>query len=186
MIRSIVFPRVLGKSLEDLKPALELFRALGFAPGNEWHEGGSHGVEMLAPSGGIEFIAASGAPPVDATVEVVDADAAYEIVEKLVPTLSPKIGDKDGAPVYASGRFGGRFTIRLPARGSSKSKSVDYGSDSLPMRRSPAKPVGWKASWMAGARASLWSSAASIPSSPSACWTARFRHSDNVGQAHQI
>ncbi len=85
MIRSIVFPRVLGKSLDDLQPALELFRALGFAPGNEWHEGGSHGVEMLAPSGGIEFIAAPDAPPVDATVEVADADAAYEIVKKLSP-----------------------------------------------------------------------------------------------------
>jgi len=98
MIRSIVFPRVLGKSLEDLQPALELFRALGFAPGNEWHEGGSHGVEMLAPSGGIEFIAAPDAPPVDATVEVADADAAYEVVKKLLPTLSPNSGDKDGAP----------------------------------------------------------------------------------------
>ncbi len=98
MIRSIVFPRALGKSLEDLQPALELFRALGFAPGNEWHEGGSHGVEMLAPSGGIEFIAGPDAPSIDAMVEVSDADAAYEIVKKLVPTPSPESGDKDGAP----------------------------------------------------------------------------------------
>ncbi len=87
MIRSIAFPRVLGKSLEELRPALDLFRALGFAPGNEWHEGGSHGIEMLAPSGGIEFIAAPDAPPVDATVEVSDADAAYELVNRLVPTV---------------------------------------------------------------------------------------------------
>jgi len=99
MIRSIVFPRVLGKSLDDLQPALELFRALGFAPGNEWHEGGSHGVEMLAPSGGIEFIAAPDAPNVDAMVEVSDADAAYEIVKKLARTQSLKVGDKGGAPV---------------------------------------------------------------------------------------
>jgi 6,7-dimethyl-8-ribityllumazine synthase len=98
MIRSIVFPRVLGRSLDDLQPALELFRALGFAPGNEWHESGSHGVEMLAPTGGVELIAAPDAPPVDATVEVADADAAYEIVKKLLPTLSPKDGEKDGAP----------------------------------------------------------------------------------------
>ena len=62
MIRSIVFPRVLGRSLDDLQPALDLFRALGFAPGNEWHEGGNHGIEMLAPSGGVEFIAAPDAP----------------------------------------------------------------------------------------------------------------------------
>ncbi len=105
MIRSIVFPRVLGRSLDDLQPAMELFRALGFARGNEWHEGGSHGIEMLAPSGGVEFIAAPDAPPADATVEVADADGAYEIVKKLLanvtlsePTLSPKAGEEDGAP----------------------------------------------------------------------------------------
>jgi 6,7-dimethyl-8-ribityllumazine synthase len=105
MIRSIVFPCVLGKSLPDLQPALDLFRALGFAPGNEWHEGGSDGIEMLAPSGGVELIAAADAPSVDAMVEVSDADAAYDVVKKLnptlstlAPTLSPKTGDRDGAP----------------------------------------------------------------------------------------
>src|SRR5215472_33079 len=99
MIRSIIFPRVLGKSLEELQPALQLFRSLGFAPGNEWHEGGSHGMEMLAPSGGIEFIAAPDAPSVDAMVEVSDADAAYEIVKKLSLTLSPGDGDRGGPAV---------------------------------------------------------------------------------------
>jgi 6,7-dimethyl-8-ribityllumazine synthase len=93
MIRSIIFPRTLGKSLDDLQPALELFRALGFAPGNEWHEGGSHGVEMLAPHGGIEFIAAPGAPSVDAMVEVSDADAAYEITKKLGVKIRKEIAD---------------------------------------------------------------------------------------------
>jgi 6,7-dimethyl-8-ribityllumazine synthase len=83
MVRSIVFPRVLGRSLEELQPALELFRALGFATGNEWHEGGNHGIEIIAPSGGVEFIAASDAPSVDAMVEVSNADAAYEIVRNL-------------------------------------------------------------------------------------------------------
>lgn len=103
MIRSIIFPRVPGRSLDDLQPALELFRALGFAQGNEWHEGGSHGIEMLAPSGGIEFVAAPDAPSVDAMVEVSDADAAYEIVKKFDPTLSPGDGDKGGAPADLSG-----------------------------------------------------------------------------------
>ena len=93
MIRSIVFPRALGKSLPDLQSALELFRALGFAPGNEWHEGGSHGIEMLAPSGGIEFIAAADAPSVDATVEVSDADAAWAIVKKSGVNIQREIGD---------------------------------------------------------------------------------------------
>jgi len=98
MIRSIVFPRVLGKSLDDLKPALELFRALGFALGNEWHDGGNHGVEMLAPSGGIEFIAAPDAPVVDAMVEVSDADAAYEIVKKLGENPHPGKSGLGGTP----------------------------------------------------------------------------------------
>src|SRR5271167_2221676 len=98
MIRSVIFPRVLGKSLDDLQSALELFRALGFAPGNEWHEGGNHGVEMLAPSGGIEFIAARDAPGVDVMVEVSDADAAYEIVKKLSENPHPSKTGLGGAP----------------------------------------------------------------------------------------
>jgi 6,7-dimethyl-8-ribityllumazine synthase len=93
MIRSIVFPRVAGKSLEELQPALELFRALGFAPGNEWHEGGNHGIEMLAPSGGIEFLAAADAPSVDAMVEVSDADSAWQIAKKLGVTIRREIAD---------------------------------------------------------------------------------------------
>ncbi len=97
MIRSIVFPRVLGKSLDDLQPALALLQALGFASGNEWHEGGSHGVEMLAPRGGLELIAAPDSPGVDAMVEVTDADLAYQIVKSVTPTLSQTMG-KDGAP----------------------------------------------------------------------------------------
>ncbi len=93
MIRSLVMPRVLGKSLEELQPALELFRALGFAPGNEWHEGGAHGIEMLAPAGGIEFIAAADAPSVDAMVEVSDADAAWQIAHKLGVKINKELGD---------------------------------------------------------------------------------------------
>ena len=88
MVRSIVFPRVLGKSLNDLQPVLALLQALGFAGGNEWHEGGSHGVEMLAPRGGFELIAAPDVPSVDAMVEVADADLAYQIVKNLVSTDS--------------------------------------------------------------------------------------------------
>jgi 6,7-dimethyl-8-ribityllumazine synthase len=93
MMRSIIYPRVLGKSLDDLQPALELFRALGFAPGNEWHEGGNHGIEMLAPGGGIEFIAAPDAPSVDAMVEVSDADAAWEIAKKLGVKIRKEVAD---------------------------------------------------------------------------------------------
>ena len=93
MIRSIVFPRVLGRSLEDLQPALGFFRALGFSPGNEWHEGGNHGVEMLAANGGIEFLAAGDAPNVDAMVEVSDADAAWNIAKQQGVKIQKEIGD---------------------------------------------------------------------------------------------
>jgi len=98
MIRSIIFPRALGKSLDDLQPALELFRALGFAPGKEWHEGGSDGIEMLAPSGGIEFIAAPDVPSIDVMVKVSDADAAYEIVKKFGENPHPSRTGLSGAP----------------------------------------------------------------------------------------
>ncbi len=94
----MVFPRVLGKSLDDLQPMISLLEAVGFAHGNEWHEGGSHGIEMLAPSGGLELIAAPDAPSVDAMVEVSDADLAYQIVKKLAPTLSATAADMGGAP----------------------------------------------------------------------------------------
>lgn len=93
MVRSIVFPHRAGTSLEDLQPVVELFRALGFARGNEWHEGGSHGVEMLAPCGGIEFIAASDSAAVDVMVEVADADTAREIVRKQKIRITRDIGD---------------------------------------------------------------------------------------------
>jgi 6,7-dimethyl-8-ribityllumazine synthase len=93
MIRSIVFPRVLGKSFDDLQPALELFRTLGFAPGNEWHEGGNHGIEMLAPCGGIEFLAAADEPSVDAMVEVSDADTTWQIAKKSGVKIQREIGD---------------------------------------------------------------------------------------------
>jgi len=108
MVRSIVFPRVLGKSLDELQPLLALLQGLGFAGGNEWHEGGSHGVEMLAPRGGFELIAATDSPSVDAMVEVADADLAYEIVKRLIPTLSQKMG-KDEAP-------GSDFDATLPTK----------------------------------------------------------------------
>jgi len=93
MVRSIVFPRKLGKSLDDLQPLLSLLGSLGFAHGNEWHEGGSHGIEMLAPSGGFELIAAPDEPAVDAMVEVSDADLAFQIAQKQGVTICREIGD---------------------------------------------------------------------------------------------
>jgi 6,7-dimethyl-8-ribityllumazine synthase len=93
MIRSVVFPRVLGKSLDELHPVVALLQAVGFASANEWHEDGSHGIEMLAPRGGFQLIAAPDNPTVDAMVEVSDADLAYQIVKKWGVTIRIEIGD---------------------------------------------------------------------------------------------
>ncbi len=132
MIRAIVFPRVLGRSLEELQPALNLLRALGFAPGNEWHEGGNHGIEMLAPSGGLELLAASAAPSVDAMVEVSDADATYEIVKRLSPSVNilREISDTPyGARLFeveASGlRIGFLTYARKPGEDSGQEGKLD-------------------------------------------------------------
>lgn len=126
MIRSIVFPRVLGKSLPELQPALDLFRALGFTPGNQWHEGGSHGIEMLAPSGGVELIAASDSPSVDATVEVSDADAAWAIAKKLGVKIQREIGDTPyGARLFEVEVSGLRIGFLTYAKKSSDSHGLE-------------------------------------------------------------
>jgi 6,7-dimethyl-8-ribityllumazine synthase len=126
MIRSIIFPRVLGKSLDDLQPALELFRALGFVPGNEWHEGGNHGIEMLAPGGGIEFIAAPDSPSVDAMVEVSDADAAWEIAKKLGVNIRKEIADTPyGARLFEVEVGGLRIGFLTYAKKPSETRGVE-------------------------------------------------------------
>ena len=126
MIRSIVFPRVVGRSLEELQPALELFRALGFAPGNEWHEGGNHGIEMLAPSGGIEFLAAADAPSVDAMVEVSDADGAWQIAKKLGVSIRREIGDTPyGARLFEVKVSGLRIGFLTYARKAGESRGIE-------------------------------------------------------------
>jgi 6,7-dimethyl-8-ribityllumazine synthase len=126
MIRSIVFPRVVGKSLEELQPALELFRALGFAPGNEWHESGNHGMEMLAPSGGIEFLAAADAPSVDAMVEVSDADGAWQIARKLGVTIRREIADTPyGARLFEVEVSGLRIGFLTYAKKAGESRGLE-------------------------------------------------------------
>jgi len=102
MIRNIIVPRVLGKTQEDLRPALELLRALGATPGHEWHSGGAHGFQLEAPSGAVELIAAASAPSSDITIEVTDADAAWEIVQQRGVKVMHEIGDTAyGARIFA-------------------------------------------------------------------------------------
>ena len=135
MIRSIVFPRVLGRSLDDLQPGLELFRALGFAPGNEWHEGGNHGIEMLAPSGGFELIAAPDAPSVDAMVELSDADGAWEIVKKLGTRIRKEIGDTPyGARLFEVEVSGLRIGFVTYAKKPGESRGIEASLDATGKR----------------------------------------------------
>jgi 6,7-dimethyl-8-ribityllumazine synthase len=82
MIRNIIVPRVLGKTPEELQPALELFRALGATPGRDCEGAGAHGYQLQAPGGTLELLAATSAPLSDLAVEVSDADAAWEVVRK--------------------------------------------------------------------------------------------------------
>jgi 6,7-dimethyl-8-ribityllumazine synthase len=135
MVRSIIIPRVLGKSLDDLQPALELFRVLGFAPGNEWHEGGNHGVEMLAPSGGIEFIAASESPSVDAMVEVSDADAAWRVAKKLGVEIRKEIADTPyGARLFEVEVGGLRVGFLTYAKKASETRGLEASLDATGKR----------------------------------------------------
>ena len=102
MIRNLIVPRVLGKTQEDLQPAIELFRALGAASGHECDDGGAHGYQLEAPCGTVEFIAAASAPLSDLAVEVSDADAAWEIVRKRDVKVLREIADApDGSRFFA-------------------------------------------------------------------------------------
>jgi 6,7-dimethyl-8-ribityllumazine synthase len=82
MIRNIIVPRVLGKTPEEVQPALELFRALGATPGHNCEGGGAHGFQLEAPRGTVEFLAAPQPPASDLAVEVSDADAAWNVAKK--------------------------------------------------------------------------------------------------------
>jgi 6,7-dimethyl-8-ribityllumazine synthase len=126
MIRSIVFPHLAGKSLDDLRPALDLLRALGFAGGREWHEGGGHGIEMLAPSGGIEFIAAPDAPAVDAMVEVADADFAFQTAKKQGVRITRELSDTEyGARLFETEVSGLRLGFITYVRKAGESRGLE-------------------------------------------------------------
>jgi 6,7-dimethyl-8-ribityllumazine synthase len=102
MIRNLIVPRVLGKTQEDLQPALELFRALGATPGRECDDGSAQGYQLEAPRGTIEFLASVSAPLSDLAVEVSDADAAWEIVRKRDVKVLREIADApDGSRFFA-------------------------------------------------------------------------------------
>jgi len=93
MIRNIIVPRVVGKTPEELQPALELFRALGAMPGRNCEGGGAYGFQLEAPRGTVEFLATSQPPMSDLAVEVSDADAAWEMARKHGVKVVREIGD---------------------------------------------------------------------------------------------
>src|SRR5215813_8159826 len=112
MIRNIIVPRVLGKTQEDLRPALELLRALGASPGHEWHEGDAHGFQLEAPAGAVEVIAAASRPATDVKVEVSDAEAAWEIVKHHGTKVLHEIGDTAyGARIFVIELNGVRMAV---------------------------------------------------------------------------
>lgn len=126
MIRNIIVPRVLGKSLDELQPALDLFRALGTTPGREWHEGGAHGFQLEAPSGAVELIAAASAPGTDLTIEVSDADAAWEIAKKRGVKVLRDIADTAyGARMFAVEVSGLRVAVLTYANSNGKAKGIE-------------------------------------------------------------
>jgi 6,7-dimethyl-8-ribityllumazine synthase len=126
MIRNIIVPRVLGKSLDDLQPALELFRALGSTPGREWHQGGAHGFQLDAPGGAVELIAAANAPDTDLTIEVSDADAAREIAKKRGVKILREIADTAyGARLFAVEVSGLRVAVLTYASKDQKTAGIE-------------------------------------------------------------
>jgi 6,7-dimethyl-8-ribityllumazine synthase len=128
MIRSIIVPRVLGKSLDDLQPALELFRALGSSPGREWHEGAAHGFQLEAPEGAVELIAAANAPDTDLTLEVSDADAAWAIAKtkkRGVKVLREIADTAYGARLFAVEVSGLRVAVLTYANKNQKTAGIE-------------------------------------------------------------
>jgi len=135
MIRNIIVPRVLGKSVEDLQPALELFRALGVSPGREWHEGASHGFQLEVPGGAVELIAAAHAPETDVTLEVSDADAAWEIVKKRGVKVLREIADTAyGARLFAVEVSGLRVAVLTYANQSGKVAGLEGSLNAMGKR----------------------------------------------------
>jgi 6,7-dimethyl-8-ribityllumazine synthase len=126
MIRNIIVPRVLGKARQDLEPAIDLFRSLGATPGHEWHEGNAHGFQLEAPSGAFEFIAGANEPISDITVEVSDADAAWEIVKKQGVQILREIGDTAyGARLFAVEVCGLRVAFVTYQHQSGKTRGIE-------------------------------------------------------------
>jgi 6,7-dimethyl-8-ribityllumazine synthase len=112
MIRNIIVPRVLGKTPEEVRPALELFRALGAMPGRDCEGGGAYGFQLQAPCGTVEFLASTQPPMSDLAVEVSDADAAWDIAKKHDVKMLREIAESpDGDRFFMIEVSGMRVTV---------------------------------------------------------------------------
>ena len=125
MIRNIIVPRVLGKTPEEVQPALELFRALGATPGRNCEGGGAYGFQLQAPCGTVEFLAAPQPPASDLAVEVSDADAAWDVARKHDVKVVREIADSpDGDRFFMIEVNGMRVTI-VKYAGSEESHGIE-------------------------------------------------------------
>jgi 6,7-dimethyl-8-ribityllumazine synthase len=106
MICNIIVPRVMGKTPEDLQPALELLRALGAMPGRDCQGSGGHGFQLEAPRGTLELLASSHPPLSDLALEVSDADAAWEIVRKHEARIVREIAESPGGDRFFTAEIG--------------------------------------------------------------------------------
>lgn len=126
MIRNIIVPRVVGKTQEELEPALELFRALGATPGRDCEGGGAHGYQLQAPAGTLEFLASASAPLSDLAVEVSDADGAWEIVRKHDVKVLREIADAtDGSRFFAIEVGGMKVTFLTYAKSGDRGDGLE-------------------------------------------------------------
>ena len=107
MIRNLIVPRVLGKTQDELKPALELFRALGAELVHECDDTLAHGYQFEVPRGTLELLASPTAPLSDLAVEVSDADAAWDVIRKHDVKVLREIAEAPGGSRFFAVEVGG-------------------------------------------------------------------------------
>jgi 6,7-dimethyl-8-ribityllumazine synthase len=125
MIRNIIVPRVVGKTPEEVQPALELFRALGATPGRNCEGGGAYGFQVEAPRGTVEFLATSQPPASDLAVEVSDADAAWNIVKKHDVKVVREIADSPNGDRFFMIEVSGLRVTVVKYAGSEESHGIE-------------------------------------------------------------
>jgi 6,7-dimethyl-8-ribityllumazine synthase len=126
MIRNLIVPRALGKTPEEVGPALELLRALGATPGRNCKGGDSYGFQVEAPRGTLELLATSHPPISDLAIEVSDVDAAWDIVQKHAVKVIREIADSaDGDRFFMIEVSGLKVTFLKYANPADRSDEIE-------------------------------------------------------------